>query len=485
MLLQLGNILPDVSVPQTRKPKKLRPVIYFTLPENKGKTQNRCIWGVILDVTSPKATSTLQNGQNKKPRNYYQTSKAYHRWFLCADMMNPPHTFVIITHSYNETHNLCHHVGDQSLLGLPFYVIEPKLSTSRMNDYWTVIHAKERKLIPLRSTATIPQDIVLPADGEQTFYFCLEGHRIRLATMDISFDCCIGYQCDRQKGGDNCQCVKSGNGNKFVCIMDIEYEVDSKLFKCDTHVTTIASFNTASVFYDNLRDYASKIKGDNENLVLERRRSQFRKMIKYINERGGFKLIGWCKKGMIQAEGEVEKVVNTEVKLHLTSVYPQDESILDDAEFKSLQITVDHSMEDQNLNNLESDSSDSSCHESDRSDYERDGGGVQTYRRPPSSIAVPVHDDDDISGDNQNPVAHSNNNSNNDDDETVEETVDNLSRFTSPKKSRKRSKRNTKITPDSNALEEGNDNSDAGNKSIRFNEGAFVGLAEELFIDQV
>ncbi|CAJ1952633.1 unnamed protein product, partial [Cylindrotheca closterium] len=69
-----------------------------------------------------------------------------------------------------------------------------------------------------------------------------------------------------------------------------------------------------------------------------------------INLLGGFMLIGWCKKGLLQIDGETKKVANDEVTLHLISlVYPQKKSIFSDPDM----ITQDFDIPDKDLQNFE------------------------------------------------------------------------------------------------------------------------------------
>jgi len=145
---------------------KLKPIKFFTKKKNMSKFEDKGISGIILNCTSPttatRAISTFNN--NKKTKTGYQQAKTYHRWFLCADAMNPPHTFVILTHTNQQTCELLFHVHDNSFMGMPFYLVEPNLSTSRVGDYLHILEHKGEKLYPVRTNA---RTLKKPAPIEQ------------------------------------------------------------------------------------------------------------------------------------------------------------------------------------------------------------------------------------------------------------------------------------------------------------------------------
>jgi len=403
-LLQAGVTL---SI-DTRK-FKLKELQYFTQEKNQQRLENKGLWGVILHVTKPSATGLTgnQGNTNKKPRNYYNQVKAYHRWILCADVLNPPHTFAMITSTHMASYKFFKYVPDQSLIGLSFYLIEPMMSTNRLGDYLHLINVHDTRLIPLTRAGTPARcPIQLPGDDQQYFYFLLDKERVRLATMRYRLNTCTGFQCDRQKDSD-CVCVKPGMGNKMVYEFDFVFGVDDDLFGSPHKVCSIASYQTMSFFFRDLDRYLSVTTPDKEHVFLGRRRSQLRRMVTYVNENGGWKLIGWCKKGLLQINGEVEKVANNDVKLNLSSIYPWDPKIVERDEFKMLQITCDFEESDADLCNLDNaPSCDSSVDTPERDprspcslstlgkrEEEGDGSsntGTRNTFHPPSVIRTPV-----------------------------------------------------------------------------------------------
>ena len=404
--INFDHIQPGVTLPVNPN-FKLKKLKYFTREENAAKLENKGVFGCILHITKPKPTNNSNQANGKKQRTSYTPVKSYHRWILCGDLMNPPHTFALITHSHSQSFRFFHYVMDQSLIGLPFYLIEPKLSTGRLNDYLHIVEVHDTRLIPLKPIAFPGHfPVTLPRDGNQTYWFLLKNQEVKLATMKYHYNTCTGYQCDRQKEGE-CVCVKPALGDKMVYEFDFMIRVDKDLFNLPIHVITLASFAAMSVFFVNLGDYLAVTNPTREHFFLNRRRSQFRRMIKFINARGGFELLGWCKKGLLQIDGESERVANDQAKLHLSSVRPQDPGILDNPEFKALQIRADFDIADADLTNLDYEddvSSDSSGSEgSDKSG--RSDGDKKPKARPPTMILATNIAKEESNGDpNDTPV---------------------------------------------------------------------------------
>ena len=63
-----------------------------------------------------------------------------------------------------------------------------------------------------------------------------------------------------------------------------------------------------------------------------------KEIYEFINGNGGWRMIGWCKRGEISVEGETEKIENDEINIHLTYVYPSNHDILRDEDFRKLVI---------------------------------------------------------------------------------------------------------------------------------------------------
>ena len=342
---------------------KLKEVSWFAQESHKNRLQSKALCLTILQVKTPTASIASKGFPNKSSYNQNKKTKLtvlpannYHRYFLCADVSNPPHCFALITHSVAETMGLTTHLSDESYIGMFFYMIEPNLITSTIGEYLHVVDYKRQHFLPLKVSANIfsrPTSIVLPATSEETFYFVLEHETITITKSDSTDDTCKGFSCDRQKPKAQCSCLTFTGSNALVYQFDIEFAVDRTQFKRSTYVSTLSSFRTCTVFFHNFVEYCNTTNPKLETKMFLRRRSQIRRITKYINNHGGWKLIGWCKKGMLQIDGEAEKIPNQNIGLHLSYAYPQDPQLLDTDELAKLQIRCDFGFNDNQLHNLD------------------------------------------------------------------------------------------------------------------------------------
>ena len=239
------------SVPYNVNPDKfkLKRMTWFAEKENLTRFENKGIVGYILNCTSPsaigKAPSTYNN--SKKVKTSYQTAKTYHRWFLCADARNPPHTFAIVCHTHYLTQRFLKYAQDSSFMGMPFYLVEPDLTTSRVGDYLHVVSVNEKsQMLPLKLNSCIlkaPAPIQLPTNAEHTYYFVLEHQQLTLTRMKSTTNTCTGIQCDRHWGKDGCVCAAGAMGKSLVYIMDIKIPVDEEQFKSTYHIATMMYFH--------------------------------------------------------------------------------------------------------------------------------------------------------------------------------------------------------------------------------------------------
>lgn len=354
MRFNKDNIRPYINSFHISDDTDIVEVKYFNDPKNKTKLEDKGIQLIILAAKTP-GTTVLSRpsvyNSNKKVAAY---NKSYHRYFLCADASNPPHCFALVTNTMSQTHQLLCNTFDESFVGLSYYLIEPNISTSKMGKYLPVLTCEDDTLIPLRpskSSLAKPSPIELPSGTEETFYFKLEEQKIAMSRIKTPHDVsCTGHQCDRQKKKGECVCIQFAPGFPLVYSFDIKFNVDPKVMNGETsHVSTFRSFRTTEVFFRNFVEYSSTTTFDRERNMLQKRRKQMKEMVEYINNNGGWTLIGWCKKGQVSVDGETEKVENNEVNLNLSYVYPTNLAIFEDRQYCELQIYDDFS--ETNVNN--------------------------------------------------------------------------------------------------------------------------------------
>ena len=132
-------------------------------------------------------------------------------------------------------------------------------------------------------------------------------------------------------------------GSPLVYAFDVEFDCDPKLFQGSKSYTVqgFRSFCTTTIFFKDFVEYSSTSTFEREKQKQKFRRPQMKNIVEYINDHGGWKIIGWCRKGKRSVEGESEKLENTEVNLNLSYLYPSNPDLHSDDEFLKLQIKTD------------------------------------------------------------------------------------------------------------------------------------------------
>lgn len=264
---------------------KVKDINYFTQQKNKSRFASKVLCLVVLQVKTPSQSSSSRTSDyNKNKRNKILAipAKTYHRYFLCGDVSNPLHCFAIITHNIGETTAFTEYLKHEPWIGTFFYLIEPNLVTSTIGEYLNVIDFKDKALVPLKASTKLfdlPTDIVLPTTSEETFYFVLQNQQLRITKLDSTIDCCKGFA----------SCLHHTQGKPLVYRYDIEFEVDRNMFQGErSYVATFSSFRLCTVFFHNFVEYSNveysnTTNPDKEKNTLFRRRSQFRRIGKYVN----------------------------------------------------------------------------------------------------------------------------------------------------------------------------------------------------------
>lgn len=363
-MFSVRNIRRNTDLSRVSDCTKVKKVKYFTDKAHRTRLEDKAIALMVLHVkcagtysSTTNRNATYNPNQNKKQKTPVVSKTAnYHRYFLCADLANPPHCFCIITHSLSETCKLLAHIGDEPVPGLCFYMIEPNLSTSSIGNYLSVISYSGEDLMPIRTGINVmkrPSRVVMPSSNEETYYFKLENQSIGLSRARLCpLQTCTGYQCDRQREKSECTCVGGSPGVPMVYEYIVEFAVKRK-YKTEVHASLFRSVRFTGLFFDNFEKFASSVTKEDEAALRQRRRKQFNNICEYVNYYCGWTIVGWCKKGLLTVENETEKVQSDDINMNLTYVQPTDMSIFDDETFQELLIFNDHNIPDSELTNVQ------------------------------------------------------------------------------------------------------------------------------------
>ncbi|MEM1008512.1 MAG: hypothetical protein AAGJ35_05860, partial [Myxococcota bacterium] len=274
-MFSLNNLARDITV-RVSNDFSIYPMEFFTLRKNDADTENKGLALYVLSVNLPPKQGNIRQSnynQNKKMKPSYQQN-IYHRWILCGDAANPPHTFVIMTQNVRETHQLLHHVQDTSFLGRAFYLIEPRVTRNKLGSYLPVYSYQNEQFLPLKEDANIlakESSVVVPDGVDKTYYFVIQQQRIQYGRMNATFDSCCGIECDRAKPKEGCTCLTVGQRNNLVYDLDIKISLPPDLFDGETMKgCRIRSWNLMRAFLHDPIDYCASTSKHEEARVLQR-----------------------------------------------------------------------------------------------------------------------------------------------------------------------------------------------------------------------
>jgi hypothetical protein len=294
------------------------PVTFFQKRENTNNLENKVLHLKILGCTmggsniAARVNSSTQYGPKRhKPM---QTNRIYNRYFLCADLSNPPYCAAIMTKNTTESAQLLRHTHGGIFVG----PLKPNCSNIDTSD-----------------------KMKLPSQAGETNYFTLVGKPVKLHRISVPTDVsCPGIQCDRQKGKGECSCIHNGPGTAFVYSFDVEFDVPSRLGYGNTYTSHgFRSFRTTSLFFKDMNKYANSTTIDDETTILQQNRPLISQMVDYVNQNDGWTLVGWFKLGEVtDAANQQEKVENSEITVRISYLFPTNDNIIKTNEFQELQI---------------------------------------------------------------------------------------------------------------------------------------------------
>jgi hypothetical protein len=345
----INKIKSDVPQHHIADDSKVISVAHLQLRENRNDLEDTVLALKVLNCTVGGANThtkvATNSSQAYKKQKMFSAAKSYNRYFLCADLKHPPFCCAIMTKSTAESAELlCYNHGDV-FIGADFYVVEPNLTFQTIGESVAVLSLSTKQLIPLKDCENADSQafpMTLPPHAGDTHYFIIEGKEINLRRINLPTDVsCSGIQCDRQKTKGGCSCIHNGPGQAMVYAFDVDFPISRDLqlgtnYTCDSY----RSYRTTSLFFQNFADHANNTLVEQEFAERKERRASIKKMVHYINKNGGWKVVGWCKRGEVaDAANETEKVENNEVNFHISYLYPFNTQLVNSQEFKELQIT--------------------------------------------------------------------------------------------------------------------------------------------------
>ena len=170
-------------------------------------------------------------------------------------------------------------------------------------------------------------------------YFCQKGITLTLKTACFAMSTCKGYQCDQQYDFTEAavgQCVCFNSLSKSP-VVELDVEIPcSNAYKRNgkTRILKFRSRQTSSIFVAKEAWCCLKEGRVSDMLVL---RKAVTKINKYINEHGGFTIVGWSQTGAVTDAANNDKradkgnvVISDNRKPHISYLMPTDIDLLTD-----------------------------------------------------------------------------------------------------------------------------------------------------------
>lgn len=309
-----------------------------------------CTMGGSSAHVARTVSNSSYNG-SKRPKTAQSTS--YNRYFLVADLENPPQCAAILPRSVIETSHLLSYLNGRPFVGVPFSSAEPYPATQTLGDHLPILPLHRSPFIPLRSISehleSTESRMAMPRNSGETNYFILTNKSIVLhGIMVCPVQTCLGVQCDRQKGKAGCSCLHSTNHNSSVYEMDVEFPVPTTIIQSNKtpNTTTSCGFrslSTTKLFFQNYDNYCTHHTALDQERNRISLRKRFKNIVDFINENGGWTIVGWFMMGSVVEAAAVsnEKIQNYEITIHLSYVYPSNaETILQSDDYKQLLIST-------------------------------------------------------------------------------------------------------------------------------------------------
>ena len=134
----------------------LIPVSFLRSKGNKNRLDNKMLRICILNCTlggnnapQHRIVSTAQYGA--KRAKTFTSSSNYNRYFLVADLQNPPYCAALMPRTIAETSSLLKLTQGDTLVGNTFCVYEPNLSLQSLGDSTLILSLANESLLPVAS----------------------------------------------------------------------------------------------------------------------------------------------------------------------------------------------------------------------------------------------------------------------------------------------------------------------------------------------
>ena len=299
---------------------------------------------MVLRITVPssKPGDSLYNQFKKNKFDKKATQRAtYKKCILLADLADDNQLTGVILEESNEDHNRLFQ-RDLSLehvsVGSRCVVLSPKIEGNQLkNGAWVIttnrplefIAAPELPTRPLRSERV----------GHEIRYYVQKTAQVLLLEDDVVDPLrtkCNFHSCDRLASKalgvqTNCGCWmqnrRSDTGPRNTVLMFSFYFADTN--KKVIKISDFSSLRTSKLFFEN-RNILAETDQLQTNSVYHHMQDQWRSTIEYVNDHGGWTIVGWYIRAVLDDEEKDESdetLYRTNVKVNVSYLFPTDANL--------------------------------------------------------------------------------------------------------------------------------------------------------------
>lgn len=344
--------------------EKIVPAKFFTnVKRDACDYDNKVIIGTLLHLAVPNQNGNIlsrgvssrfnsgKNGQNKQQRTMVNSSALI---LIFGDHFDMPNCFALMMQRKSDfsqsfgASEIARSYGVQ--VGKPYAIKCPTPSSDYLGN--SIVMIKKPEVIVEVVAEGWPKHPMLPSyEGTWQVWFYEEKKTIYVGSMKLlSGEAtklqCKGFTCDMQGGCKGCFGVCL---TKKPIVLECTVEVnDVPKWESPNNKALFfdyKSFNFANIFCKDLVSLATKHQAVIDALYVEVR-TKVPQMVTYINDHGGWTIVGWHRKGIVTSAETGEEFVSEKTTAHITLLRPTDASVLLDEEFQDLLILTpeDHSV---------------------------------------------------------------------------------------------------------------------------------------------
>ena len=330
----------------------------------------KTIYGVGLVLKHGSASASNRSFQRTGTKFHSQSSLVapkrqrlqeyaiYDRLIEFADIANPGNCFAVIYRDQSLAKIQLKYLTAMSVLGSPVYIGSPKRSPVRLKNGMPVVET-DFPIVPMNIEHKdfvvkkhLPRvDLVIPSTPGDMKYFIRHNEPVNLSRFryDVLTASCRGRMCDRASSNMDrniaCGCILASFDGPVasVAVISIGINVPKEVnVRGMQDIEDFRSHRLTTFLIKEQTKYAQLEEKEMMERTLEDT-DQIRKMFAYVNEKGGWTIAGWFRRGEIQdVSTEGTYVMNEATTLHLSLLIPTKDTIrkLEDEEFNKLRLTV-------------------------------------------------------------------------------------------------------------------------------------------------